>query len=63
MRRPPVLLLLTSMLLLSPMFGQSESEITTVAEVDGERISLQELRAQWATAPRESVWFQRARCM
>jgi protein-disulfide isomerase len=46
MRRAPVLLIIASLLLLSPMltFGQSETEMATVAEVDGERISLQDLK-------------------
>src|SRR5260370_11771484 len=44
MRRQWVFLSLTTLLLLSPMFGQSEAQILTVAEVDGERISLQELK-------------------
>jgi protein-disulfide isomerase len=44
MRRSPVLLLLSTLLLFSPTFGQSEAEIATVAEVNGERISLQDLR-------------------
>jgi protein-disulfide isomerase len=41
---PPVLQLLFILLLFSPMFGQSKADILTVAEVDGQRISLQELQ-------------------
>ncbi len=44
MRRPPALLLGTLLLLVPPLLGQSEAQITTVAEVNGERISLQDLQ-------------------
>ncbi|MHB8215775.1 MAG: DsbA family protein [Candidatus Sulfotelmatobacter sp.] len=44
MQRGAVLLLLSTVLMLCPMFGQSEPESSTVAEVDGEKISLQDLK-------------------
>ena len=44
MRRPPALLLGTLLLLVPPLFGQSEAQITTVAEINGDRISLQDLK-------------------
>lgn len=44
MRRVPALLILGTLLMLCPMFGQSGAEISTVAEVDGEKISLQDLK-------------------
>jgi protein-disulfide isomerase len=44
MNRRLLLLSLTVPLLLSPLFAQSPAETETVAEIDGEKISLQDLR-------------------
>src|SRR5712692_10177816 len=44
MKRPPAFLLTAILLLVPPLFGQSEAQITTVADVNGERISLQDLK-------------------
>lgn len=44
MRRFTVLLLFSGLLVVSPMFGQSETAIPTAAEVDGEIISLQDVK-------------------
>jgi protein-disulfide isomerase len=44
MRRSITTLLLTIPLLISPLFGQTEAQLATAAEVDGERISLQDLK-------------------
>lgn len=44
MKRRTLLLFLVIPFVLSPMFGQSEAQMATAAEVDGERISLQDLR-------------------
>jgi protein-disulfide isomerase len=41
--RPPALLLEAVLLFVSPLFGQNQSQVTTVADVNGERISLQDL--------------------
>jgi protein-disulfide isomerase len=58
MSRPPVLVLLPILLFLSPMFGQSEAEMLTMAEVNGERISLQDLKQ--ASGERLAVLEQQA---
>jgi protein-disulfide isomerase len=44
MKYPSVFHIPAILLLVSPLFGQSEAEITTVADVNGERISLQDLK-------------------
>ena len=48
MRRPPALLLGTLLLVVPPLLGQSEAQITTVAEVNGETISAQKLDQLYA---------------
>lgn len=44
MRRRRSFLLGTILLLVPPLFGQSEAQITTVAEINGDTISLQDLK-------------------